>query len=131
MDASQIGLFGLAERRLGYLERRQQVLAQNIANADTPGWRPRDLRPFKATLAQTGGTAMLQTRPNHLAGTGPTSAGDLDTSARPSALAPDGNAVSVEDQLMKVADADSSQQLVTNLYQKYLGLFRLALGRGS
>jgi flagellar basal-body rod protein FlgB len=41
----------LAERRLGWLETRQRVLAQNIANADTPGYRPRDLTDFRRLLA--------------------------------------------------------------------------------
>ena len=128
MDISQIGLFGLAEQRLGWLERRQQLLAQNIANADTPGWRPRDLRPFQAALSQATAGSLSATRPNHLPGTLAAGAG-IDTAARPRERAPDGNAVSVEDQLMKVADSEGSQELVTNLYQKYLGLFRLALGR--
>ena len=43
--------------------------------------------------------------------------------------APDGNTVAMEDQLGKVADTSSTQELVTNLYHKYQGLFRLVLGR--
>ena len=39
-------LFDLADRRLAYLQHRQQVLAQNVANANTPGYRARDLEPF-------------------------------------------------------------------------------------
>ena len=130
MDISDIGLFGLAEQRLAYLEQRQQVLAQNIANADTPRWRPRDLRPFQAALKQAGAGTLAQTRSNHLGGSAPAAAA-IDTASRPDARAPDGNAVSIEDQLMKVADSESSQELVTNLYQKYVGFFRLALGHGS
>ena len=50
MDPTQIGLFDLAERRLAWADRRQELLAQNIANANTPGYRPHDLQPFAATL---------------------------------------------------------------------------------
>ncbi len=44
---------------------------------------------------------------------------------------PDGNAVSMEDQLAKVADTAGTQELVTNLYRKYHAMFRTALGRGG
>ena len=45
MDPKRIGLFDLAERRLAWADRRQAVLAQNIANANTPGYKPHDLHP--------------------------------------------------------------------------------------
>ena len=45
MDPSDIGLFRLAEKRLNWIEQRQQVLAQNIANASTPDYKARDLSP--------------------------------------------------------------------------------------
>ena len=48
---------------------------------------------------------------------------------RPTERAPDGNAVSIEEQLTKVADTDGAHALVTNLYRKYLGLYRIALGK--
>lgn len=127
MDVSQIGLFALADKRLAWLDRRQEVLAQNVANADTPGWRPRDLRPFAEALSATAGVAPAQTRPSHLPGT--QAAGPSEVVERPSERAPDGNAVAMQEQLMKVANTESSQELVTNLYTKYLGFFRLALGR--
>ncbi len=128
MDVSQIGLFALADKRLAWLDRRQEVLAHNVANADTPGWRPRDLAPFAAALSATGGVAPVQTRPNHLPGTA--AAASPDVVERPSERAPDGNAVSMQQQLMNVANTESSQELVTDLYTKYLGFFRLALGHG-
>ena len=129
MDVSQIGLFALAERRLSWLERKQDVLAGNVANADTPGWRPREIAPFSADLARAG-AALATTRPNHLQGA-PGAARGQDTEPKPAARAPDGNAVSLDEQLMKVADVESTQEMVTNLYTKYLGFFRLALGHGQ
>lgn len=127
MDVSQIGLFSLADKRLAWLDRRQELLAQNVANADTPGWRPRDLSSFAETLSAASGPGPVRTQPNHLPGT--RAALPPDSAARPSERAPDGNAVSMQEQLMKVATTESSQELVTNLYAKYLGFFRLALGR--
>ena len=43
----------LAETRLRWLDRRQEVLARNISNADTPGYRARDVTPFAQILART------------------------------------------------------------------------------
>lgn len=130
MNVSQTGLFALAEQRLAWLGRRQELLAQNIANADTPGWQPRDLGPFAATLSQASVAGPVQTNPNHLPGSRE-AALRPGAAQKPAARAPDGNAVSMQEQLMKVAGTESSQELVTNLYTKYLGFFRLALGRGQ
>jgi flagellar basal-body rod protein FlgB len=130
MDQTQIGVFDLAERRLAWADRRQAVLAQNIANANTPSYQPRDLKPFAATLAGAGGIALASTQPNHMFGV----AGDgarSETEPRPAARAPDGNAVTLDDQLIKVADTETTHALVTTIYKKYLALFGIALGRSS
>ena len=68
MDLKQTGLFTLAERRLAWLDRRQEVLAHNIANSDTPGFQSRDLAPFAAALARAHVAPLVQTQPNHLPG---------------------------------------------------------------
>ena len=126
MSNDGISLFDLAEQRLGWLDRRQGVLAQNIANANTPGYVPKDLQPFAQTLAQAM-PELAMTNPAHLRG--PAALGRTDPRQRPAEKAPDGNAISVEDQLTKVADTDGAQALVTNLYHKYLGLFRIVIGK--
>ena len=126
MDDKGIGLFDLAEKRLAWIDRRQGLLAQNIANANTPGYQAKDLSPFAQTLARTA-PALAVTNPLHLAGS--TTVSNVLLQERPNERAPDGNAVSVEDQLTKVADTDGAQALVTNLYKKYLGLFHTVLGK--
>ncbi len=131
MDLSNIGIFALAEKRLAWLDKRQELLAANIANANTPHWQARDLAPFAASLSRAGAGTLAKTQPGHLPGTaGGDGGGDAATS-RPAARAPDGNAVSLDEQLMKVADTETTQETVTNLYTKYMGLFRLALGHGT
>jgi flagellar basal-body rod protein FlgB len=125
MDTQRIALFDLADKRLAWADQRQAVLAQNIANADTPGWRPRDLQPFDALLKGTG-VALAQTDPKHFAGAGAASAGIIEVSGE---RAPDGNGVALDKELSKVADTDAAHQLVTELYKKYLGFFQTALGR--
>lgn len=131
MDAgglpTDIGLFQLAERRLAWAGQRQAVLAQNVANANTPGYQPRDVAPFAAILGAVQ-PGLAATDPGHIQ----PAAGAAETRhARPRERAPDGNAVSLEDQLMKVADTSSTQEMVANLYRKYHGMFRTALGRAG
>ena len=128
MDMTQIPLFALADRRLAWLDQRQQVLAQNIANADTPGYTARGLAPFARLLEGAGAApALAVTEPGHIPGRENGAAGQ---SPRPAARAPDGNAVSLQQELVKMADNDANHALVTNLYRKYLGLFRTAIGKG-
>jgi flagellar basal-body rod protein FlgB len=71
MVQASIGLLDLAEQRLKYLGARQGVLAENVANADTPAWKAKDLQPFAAVLEGTGFNARspTQTNPMHLRGT--------------------------------------------------------------
>lgn len=134
--ALEEGLFHLLSSRLRWLGERQTVLGQNLANADTPGYQPSDLRPgdfarFVEMAGRPGRLALAATRPEHLA---PASA-----AARASALAraqattfevaPNGNAVILEEQMAKVAETALDHRLTSNLYRKYLGMMRTALGR--
>jgi flagellar basal-body rod protein FlgB len=130
MDPTRIPILDLAEQRLGWIDRRQELLAHNIANIDTPGWQPRDLPPFASKLADIMTPGLAQTAPGHLAGTDDGAAGSVGK-PRPSGRAPNGNAVTLDSQLTKVAETATTQDLVTTIYKKYLGLFSLALGRGQ
>ncbi len=125
MDPTGIGLFDLAERRMSYLDRRSAVLADNIANADTPGWKSHDLKPFTESLAKLGVTPVL-TNPMHLPGT---SVNDPALQVLAGETAPDGNAVRLDVELEKVADTNSAHMLVSDLWKKYLAMFNTALGR--
>jgi flagellar basal-body rod protein FlgB len=130
MDPTQIGVFDLAERRLAWVDKRQAVLAQNIANANTPQYQPHDLAPFAAALGSAAVIAPVRTQPNHLAGTAG-AASQSELVERPSAHAPDGNAVALDQQLVKVADTETTHALVTAIYKKYLGMFAMALGSSA
>jgi flagellar basal-body rod protein FlgB len=125
VDTTQIGLFELAERRMAWLDRRSVVLAQNVANAETPLWRTRDLRPFDAALTRVG-VSPARTDPQHLAGTSTTISGSRMLAGE---RAPDGNAVRLDVELTKVAETETAHMLVSDLWRKYMGLFRAALGR--
>jgi len=133
MDLQNIPVFAALIRRLDWLSERQRVIASNIANVDTPGYRPRDLPPpdFRSLLgASRAGLPMAATHANHLAravapGATPGSAAE----PRGDDVSPAGNAVVIEQQMMKVAETQVEHQTVANLYRKHIGMLKLALGR--
>lgn len=125
MDLTRTSTVALAERRIAWLEERQRVLAQNIANADTPGYRPRDIGSFQRSMA--GAFAMTQTAGQHLPGSGGTLRARVDRTTTD--RSPNGNAVSLDREAMRVADTDTAHALATGLYRRWVGLFRTALGR--
>jgi flagellar basal-body rod protein FlgB len=106
-----------------YSEQRTAILAQDVANADTPGYVARDLPDFASLLGNMGlapsgrGTSL----PSPAVGDQPREV--------PGAMTPDGNAVDVEQTLARLADTDSAQRLASELYSKYLGFFRTAAGQ--
>ena len=123
MDPTDIGLFRLAEQRLAWVDRRQALLAQNVANANTPGYRPQDLKGFSGVL---GSIALAQTSPMHIHAAGQAASEALQQVAE---RAPSGNSVSIEAEMGKVADTAGIQELVLNLEHGYMGMFRTAIGR--
>lgn len=130
MDPTQNTLFELAEHRLAWADQRQALLAQNIANASMPGYQARDARPFAQTLRNVTGLTPVQTAPGHLIGTiDPIRQSSM--TQRPKQRSPDGNAVSLDEQLTKVADTQTMLQMTAAIYKKYLSMFSMALGVGG
>ena len=135
MPVSQAPLFKLMSARLGWLSQREVVLGQNLANADTPDYRPRDLRPAEfARLAEAlpgtaGRLTMSRTDPAHL---GPGEQVRIGLASRPAEsvyeTTPNGNAVILEEQMAKASHTALDYQLTSNLYRKYLGMLRIAVG---
>ncbi|MGH6718916.1 MAG: flagellar basal body rod protein FlgB [Alphaproteobacteria bacterium] len=134
MNLSDLPLFQAIGQKLAWLGERQNVLAQNIANADTPGYTPRDLKDlsFADMLGRAAGPmTMASTAAGHLGGVRPASGNFTVIEAASAETNTVGNAVVLEDELMKVAKTASDHQLLTNLYRKHIDLLKLALGRGS
>ena len=127
MAVAGIGLFQLMQDRLAWLDQRQQVLARNVSNADTPGYLPRDLTPFSAMLSRRQ-VVLARTDAGHLSGRY-----DPAVARAPSAVlrTPDGNGVSLETELAHVADNATAVQVATQLYSKYVGFVRTALDRAG
>jgi len=118
----------LAESRLAWLDTRQRLLSQNVANADTPGFRSSDAVPFRQVLdRRRASAAMVTTDASHLT---PPRANSLAVQdRRVSERTPNGNAVSLDEQAIRIAETDQAHALAMGLHRKYVGLFRTALGR--
>ena len=135
MSSTQAPLFQLISARLGWLGQRQATLGQNIANADTPDYRPQDLRAadfarlVRAAQDPAHRITLAQTAPGHQGG-GPQASIGLAGRDAPTRYetTPDGNAVILEEQMAKATETALDFQLTTNLYRKYLGMIRIALG---
>jgi flagellar basal-body rod protein FlgB len=132
MDLAQLPLFAALSRKINWLTERQRVLAENVANVDTPHYHASDLRPldFRKELSQAEQRLQpVATHPMHLSGTVPagTAAKAVESPAADRQI--DGNTVSLEDELMKVSETAADYQLMTNLYKKQIGLLKTAIGR--
>ncbi len=134
MNLNDIPLFAMMKSRLGYVSQRERLIAQNVANADTAGYTPQDLKPFvlpKAGALNTGGVLQLvRTHSADFAGKG-AGAGASGATWKPVAT-PDseatlnGNKVVLEDQMSKMTQARMDYDAVIGFYQKSLDLIRLA-----
>ena len=134
MGMGQMPLLAALTDKMRWHQARQTVLAANIANAETPGYRAQDLKSFSfedhlrnSTLSQVTTAA---TEPGHFSVSSSQSggfgaaeqSGDFETS-------PGGNAVSLEDEMMKLTGNQMDYQAITTLYSRSLRIIRAALGR--
>lgn len=132
MAATDLPLLSALKTRMHWHQTRQKLLAENVANADTPGFQPKDLREprFSPEGTPTGGAVGIeQTSPYHLAGTSERAGEDPRRAAR-FEVTPSGNAVNLEDEMMKVAQNQADYQMAASLYQKSLQMLRIAAGKG-
>ena len=104
---------------------KQAFSAQNIANADTPGYRARDLPEFSETLRETQ-LGQRATRANHLNGS---TGRSLDISERRDALDPNGNTVSLEQEMVNAVGAKRQNDRALAIYRNNLSILRASLGR--
>ncbi len=125
-----VPLMGMIKRKMEWLGARQEVLAQNVAHADTPGYRTRDLeRPdFRTVMAgENDALAMRRSSGRHIQAA-PVSVALRNEKVAGWETVPDGNSVSVEEQMMKVTETVGEYRLATNIYSKSVNLLRTAIG---
>lgn len=113
--------------RLRWLEARQKLVSSNVANASTPGYKSRDLRPFSAEMLNNG-TSLVVTNVAHIA-SGSTFSDQSALKVGSFETMPDKNNISLEDQMTRLADIQIDYQTAASLYTKSLGLIKTAIGR--
>ena len=119
-------LFQLTSQKTAYLSARQSLVAGNVANANTPGYRALDLKPFSAVLQQTA-VAMLTTDPAHLTPTAqeldppkPREGGETDATVS-------GNSVNLEGEMVKLGEVNRDYTEATAIKKIYHQMFLQAL----
>jgi flagellar basal-body rod protein FlgB len=130
MAISDIPIFSMLRTRMQWHQERQRLLAENVSNADTPNFRPRDLAEpkFERPAGPVAAPALVRTNEAHIGGA---LGGDASfrSSREQFQIRPAGNAVNLEDEMLKVAANQMDYQSATALYGRSLGLIKTAMGR--
>lgn len=129
-------LLSMAQKSMDWLSRRQEVLSQNIANANTPKYQAKDLSPlsFKHLMqAQPQPIRAVADQPMHISPEPDPnlSRRDLVTERRPEESKPNGNSVLIEEQMQKVGDVKSQYGLAVNIFMKNISMLKTAIGKGG
>jgi flagellar basal-body rod protein FlgB len=122
----RLELTRMAQALAAHSGARMAVIAQNVAHADTPGYKAQDLPSFDKVFAAESG-AMRTTRPGHL------SASSQGAAMMPERAlgreAPNGNSVSLEGEMVKSVEARQSHEMALAIYRATSDVVRASLGR--
>ena len=132
MELNKLTLFGMVKGQMKWLNKRQEVLAQNVANADTPDYKPQDLKTvnFREVMREQHKRDMMNKMSGTaVAGLGNSSAFKTEENRTPYETSPDGNAVVLEEQMGKIGETQMKYQLTNELYRKHIGMIKIALGK--
>jgi flagellar basal-body rod protein FlgB len=131
---TDIPILSMLRTRLNWNQERQRVLAENVSNSDTPGFRERDLVPPKfeeptgMRSVAVSTVSLAQTERGHIGTSGLSNSG-FQTETKSYDVRPTGNSVNLEDEMMKVAANQMDYQAATALYSRSLNLLKTAIGR--
>jgi flagellar basal-body rod protein FlgB len=139
MQTADIPLLSMLKDRMSWLSKRQDVLSQNVAGADVPGFTPHDLKPqdFEKTLRATmtpfkSAGSLTVTNPRHIPMMSASASRGFEIKESPDVAAlPGGNSVSLESEMIKVAETQAQYQAAANLYAKAITMMKVAIGRGG
>lgn len=127
MDLNNLSVMSLARQNMRYLTEKERVIATNLANANTPGYLPKDVEKptFSGELSQN--LALKTTNPMHMNGIGSANfTNKVYTPAPTAPLTMDGNGVIVEDQLNEANKASGEYNRMITIYNKYRGMIKAA-----
>jgi len=135
MAITDIPILSMLRMRLEWSQARQKVLAENVANSDTPHYRARDLTPLKfetpaeVSPATVSAVSLTRTEDGHMQGLAGTAAQFQSNSKTGYEVRPTGNAVNLEEEMMKVAANNMDYQAATAVYTRSIKLIKTALGK--
>lgn len=123
----KLELTAMAQTMAAQAGARMGVIARNIAHADTPGYKAMDIPPFVETYRAVSSDGLRQSRPGHLPAFGTA----MSVAARPTpgAEAPNGNTVSLEQEMVKSAQARQDHEMALAIYRSTSDIVRASLGR--
>lgn len=135
MTTSNISLFQAMGAKMDYLNQRNRVLSQNIANADTPNYQPSDLNKVDfgrvlKNVTKSKAITMESTQPGHLPAKGQVQIRNAKEK-KTYEVSPDKNGVSIEEQLMKSNSTQMDYTMMLNLYRNNVDMLRTAAGKGG
>lgn len=133
MSVSKLPLFQALSQKMKWHQTRQTLLAENVANAETPNYRGRDLKEFTfsdhVNQLQAQGISTATTNTQHISVEGQPSHDFGARRLNSFEITPEGNRVVLEDEMMKVASNQMEYQTATTLYTRSIRLLRTALGK--
>ena len=135
MAINDLPLLSALRTKMQWHQERQRVLAENISNANTPNFKPTDLVEPKFDRKGTniepgmGSLGMMRTSATHINATGGATSFKGDGGRSGFLTKPAGNAVNLEDQMLKVSANQMDYAAATSLYTRSLGLLKTAIGK--
>ncbi|ADU13089.1 flagellar basal body rod protein FlgB [Asticcacaulis excentricus] len=131
MSTENIGLLGALKEKMTWLGQRQKLVAQNVANASTPGFKPRDLKALDFASVLKGQQEQTElglsvTNAGHMNVEGGNNFAPKAVVSPDSETTMDGNSVVLEEQMLKMAESRMQYEAALGFYQKSLGLIRMA-----
>ena len=135
MSLMDLPVFTALTDKMRWHQARQGLLAENVANAETPDYRGRDLKQFEfgapGMTSSSASISTLATQPMHFSVS--SSSGDGFGAQRMAnfEVTPEGNGVTLEDEMMKVTTNLMDYQAATSLYQKSIKIIRTAMGKSA
>ena len=133
MAVTDLPILGMLRTKMQWHQARQKLIAENVANADMPGFRPRDLAGLRFDAATGepvgGGSGLARTDAGHIVPAGAEAPGADPRRFKGFEIRPSGNGVNLEEEMLKAGDNQSDYQLVASLYQKSLDALKIAVGK--
>jgi flagellar basal-body rod protein FlgB len=127
---TDLPLFSMLRTRMQWHQERQRLLSENVANSDTPNFRPRDLAPLSFDrMTSVASIGLSRTESGHISSSDSSSSGFATSRTGTYEVRPTGNAVNLEDEMIKVAANQMDYQAATTLYTRSLNLIKTAIGK--